>query len=142
MDLVHQSDEDFGKTLDSNINRQIQQKMDEDARRRQARAEGAGHSDKNIDYDDKPSYVKLMAHIGSAHPRKEHNDKGGRTFGICEELGYYPVCCCKQKPVSSMAKEIGLGPTMFLISAKSLAWFFVVLTILNVPTYMFFYASN
>jgi len=41
-----------------------------------------------------------------------------------------------------MAKEIGLGATMFLISAKSLAWFFIVLTILNVPTYMFYYASN
>ena len=41
-----------------------------------------------------------------------------------------------------MAKEIGLGPTMFLISAKSLACFFLVLTFINVPTYMFFYASN
>ena len=139
---VRRSDEEFGKTPASNVDRQIQRKVDEDARRRQARVEGASHSDMNMDYDDKPSYVKLMAHIGAAHPRKEQNDKGGRKFGICDELGYYPVCCCKQRPVSQMAKEIGLGPTMFLISAKSLAWFFVVLTILNVPTYMFFYASN
>ena len=41
-----------------------------------------------------------------------------------------------------MAEEIGLGPTMFLISAKSLAWFFFVITIINIPTYMFFYNSN
>ena len=95
MEAMRRSDEEFGKTLESNINRQIQQKMDEDARRRQARAEGAGKGDPNIDYDDKPSYVKLMAHVSSTHPRKEHDDRGGRSFGVFEELGFYPLCCCK-----------------------------------------------
>lgn len=116
--------------------------MEEDAKRKQAKAGSTSLADMHLDYDDKPSYVTLMAHIGAMHPRKVQDETGGRTFGICDELGYYPVCWCKQKPVSPMAKEIGLGPTMFLISAKALAWFFVVLTILNVPTYMFFYESN
>lgn len=114
--------------------------MDAESRRKEAKSGDVLYEGMNI--DDKPSYLKLMKHISSMHPRKELNDTGGKKFGICDELGFYPLCCCKQRAVSPMAKEIGLGPTMFLISAKTLAWFFVVLTILNVPTYMFFYKSN
>jgi hypothetical protein len=38
-----------------------------------------------------------------------------------------------------MASEIGLGPTLFLMSTKSLACLFLVITIINLPILIFFY---
>ena len=37
-----------------------------------------------------------------------------------------------------MAQQIGIGPAMFLLSTKALAWFFLVLSILNIPIYVFY----
>ena len=41
-----------------------------------------------------------------------------------------------------MAKELGLGPAIFLMSTKALTLLFLVLTIINVPVYAFFYEAN
>jgi hypothetical protein len=49
--------------------------------------------------------------------------------------------CC-DSPVTPLAKEIGLGPTMFLMSTKALSILFFFLTIINLPVYLFFYQSN
>lgn len=49
--------------------------------------------------------------------------------------------CC-ESPVSPLAKEIGLGPSMFLMSTKALSILFFFLTILNLPVYLFYYQSN
>lgn len=89
------------------------------------------------DFADKPTYSKMIAHKNLVHPRID-----GKKFGCCASLGYYPICCCKQQPISKMAKEIGVGPTIFLMSTARLGWFFVLLSILNIPLYLFFYTSN
>jgi hypothetical protein len=65
------------------------------------------------------------------HPRKPDTTR----FGICERLG--ALHC--QKTVSDSAKELGIGATMFLLTTKSLAILFGVLTFLNIPVMAFYY---
>ena len=102
----------------------------------------SGKNDEHLDEDhvaeDEPRYSKLIEAINRFHPRNDKMEK----FSICDELGAYPMCCGKQKDITLMAKEIGVGPTMFLLSTKHLAYFFVFLSILNIPIYMFFNTSN
>lgn len=64
-----------------------------------------------------------------------------KKFGFCDDLGNYHGCCSTGE-IKPMAKEIGLGPTMFLITAKKLAWFFLLVSILNIPIYLFLWNSN
>jgi len=49
-----------------------------------------------------------------------------------------PVGNCCKKDTSELAKQIGIGPTLFLMSTKALAWFFLFLTILNIPVFLYF----
>jgi hypothetical protein len=46
------------------------------------------------------------------------------------------------KTPNKLAKEIGVGSTMFLMSTKALSFLFFWLTILNIPVFMFYYNSN
>lgn len=80
-------------------------------------------------------YSKLIIHENQMHPRK-----GGQSFSICERLGSYS--CCGDVQVTDLSQEIGVGATMFLLATKSLAWLFFFLTILNLPVFAFYYASN
>jgi len=41
-----------------------------------------------------------------------------------------------------MAKQIGIGPTMFLMSTKALAWLFLVISIINIPVMLFYSTGN
>jgi hypothetical protein len=87
------------------------------------------------------------------------NDHGKRvSFGLFDRLGWLPYFdTCKTKKmvekekmlekdkekgnkteVSEMAQEIGIGPTMFLMSTKSLSMFFLLLTLINLSL-MFIY---
>jgi len=81
------------------------------------------------------------------HPTRapEEGEKGGRAgepkevgFGICEKLGSLQLCKCCIGDTTPMAKQIGLGATLFLMSTKALAMFFFVLFLLNVPVLMFY----
>ena len=97
----------------------------------------------SLKIDDKPSYSALKGHIAYVHPRKNGSEK----FGICNNLGRYPYPfpCIKtrvEQEITEMSKEIGIGPALFLLSSKTLIWFFILLTILNIPVYMFLYKSN
>ena len=90
-----------------------------------------------IDEDDKLDIVALKKAIFSMHPME-----GEKSFGICSSLGGYPLFECCEKKVSPLAKEIGLGPTMFLMSSKALSCLFFILTLINLPVYLFYYSSN
>lgn len=50
--------------------------------------------------------------------------------------------CCMKDKTSDMARQLGVGPTLFLMSTKAFSWFFLALTILNVPIIMFFGSGN
>jgi hypothetical protein len=69
------------------------------------------------------------------HP-KMHN---GDSFGIFDSIGYHPFSQCCQSPITPLAKELGIGPSLFLLSTKSLAYLFLILTIINIPVYIFFW---
>jgi hypothetical protein len=67
-------------------------------------------------------------------------------------LPYFDTCKTKKKlekdkkdkghktEVSEMAQAIGIGPTMFLMSTKSLSMFFLLLTLINLSL-MFMYSG-
>jgi hypothetical protein len=47
----------------------------------------------------------------------------------------------KSEWVTPCAREIGLGPTLFIMTHKALAWLFTFFFIINIPL-MFFYAKG
>ena len=88
------------------------------------------------DSDERISFIDLRKHIIAYHPHD--NDE---RFGICDALGDYAGCCDRGE-VKPMAKEIGLGPTLFLITVRKLTCFFLIVSILNIPVYLFLWFSN
>jgi len=48
----------------------------------------------------------------------------------------------RKKKITYMAKEIGLGPSLFLITTKELLKLFLVLSLINIPTLLFIYEYN
>ena len=52
------------------------------------------------------------------------------------------TCCGNHKGIPPLTKEIGVGSAMFLMSTKSMALLFAILSILNIPVYMFYFQSN
>lgn len=105
---------------------------------------------------DAPRYAELMDHINFTHPRHETSDsKGNRIkvpFGVCD-TAVGDLCCHSRgkkegseedvdTTVTECARQIGLGPTLFLMSTKAMAYLFLVLGILNLPVLFFFYSGN
>ena len=43
--------------------------------------------------EDEPRYSKLIEAINRFHPRNDKMEK----FGICDNLGSYPICCCSKQ---------------------------------------------
>jgi len=41
-----------------------------------------------------------------------------------------------------MAKQLGVGPTLFLMSTKAMSCFFIFLTLLNFPVMGFYFLGN
>lgn len=91
------------------------------------------------------SYARLINYYMAQHPTTTSVDSDNQVqsvpFGICDTVGGHG-CCCRSKQVSKMSKEIGVGATLFLMSTKSLSILFFFLTIINIPVYMFYYASH
>jgi len=97
--------------------------------------------------NDQLSYSRLVNYYNTQHPMKTVKDSEGQAksvpFGICDTLGGHDFwCCCRSEEVSDMSKEIGVGATLFLMSTKSLAVLFFFLTLINIPVYMFYFASH
>lgn len=72
-----------------------------------------------------------------------------RLFYLKEELGFLAPeipFLCKGKDgesrVTDMAKQLGLGPSLFLMSTKAFAWFFLIISIFNIPVLVFFGTGN
>jgi hypothetical protein len=78
----------------------------------------------------------LNAYVNTIHPRKQ----GSKKFGICDSVGY--LNCCGKADITDLAKEIGVGPALFLMSTKSLTIFFFIISIINAPVYVFYWMSG
>ena len=48
----------------------------------------------------------------------------------------------RKKKITYMAKEIGLGTSLFLITIKELVKLFFVLSLINIPTLLFIFEYN
>ena len=52
------------------------------------------------------------------------------------------ACCSKNKnTITEMATQLGAGPSMFLIGMKQLMYFFIVMSIINIPIYVFLWGQ-
>ena len=63
---------------------------------------------------------------------------------VNEDIKFLPISMCQIKKsewVTPCAREIGLGPTLFIMTHKALAYLFIFFFILNIPL-MFFYAKG
>jgi len=99
----------------------------------------ANDPEAKAEQEEEISYARLKNYIIDNHPTNKETDQ----FGLCDYVGNNPwLCCCRDARISEMSQEIGVGPTMFLMSAKSLAILFFVLTIINIPCYVFYYGSS
>lgn len=90
-----------------------------------------------------------MAHIKENHPSTD----AGTRFSICTSLGCLPAMqCCwdkkqdknggKQIKITKQVQQIGLGPYLMLMVAKSFAWLFFILSVLNLPVFLFYFEGN
>ena len=88
------------------------------------------------------SWKKVKMHQYRTHPRNRSN---GTIYGCCEaEISFLPICMCcvnKSKWVTPAAREIGIGPTLFLMTVKAFAYLFLFLVIINIPLF-FFYSTG
>lgn len=84
------------------------------------------------------SAVELTKVIQSSHPTN-----GEESFSTLDPIGHYQICGkAHDQPVTPVCKEIGLGASMFLLQTKAVTILFLILTLVNVPVFIFFYASN
>ena len=85
--------------------------------------------------------MKMLRHFEQNHPTKVYEDNFGKNckevpFSMCDELGnLVPMKKCSKK-TSSMSRQIGIGPSLFLMSSKSFAILFIILTIVCIPFYV------
>ena len=98
-----------------------------------------------MNFEESISYTKLVRHIQNWHPTKivkGQDSTSVETFSICEDIGSLPMSNCCRRKTTDMAKQIGIGPSIFLMTTKALSWFFLLMTILNTPVFIFYYAGN
>ena len=106
--------------------------------------------------EEKVSLIKLQSHINVKHPRRQNGEK----HSVFDEIGALPCLnsCFSKVPriikegdktfkkdtilVTELSESLGLGSTLFLQYTKSLAWLFFFLSILNIPTMVFFYTGQ
>ena len=87
----------------------------------------------------KISLIELQRHVENLHPTKTQILENGQQekvpFGVIENLGTLMPLKSWMGQTSPMARQLGVGPTLFLMSTKALAWFFLFLTCLNIPIF-------
>lgn len=88
------------------------------------------------------SWRKVKQHQQRMHPRK----KNGAMYGCCEaDISFLPMCMCcikGNKWITPAAREIGIGPTLFLMTQKAFAYMFFLFMIINIPLIIFYSAGH
>ena len=85
-----------------------------------------------------------MEHIVNTHPRDSKNGEI-KEFSFWDDTGNYslfPFSKNYAPQISNLAQEIGIGPSMFLLTIKKLILYFTLLTIINIPLFFFYYGSS
>ena len=92
----------------------------------------------------KPNYDELITYYEDTHPHKEIEVDGAAKkvkFSIFDIVGSL-ICCQNTYGVTVMAQKLGLGPSLFLMSTKAIAYLFLVLSIFNLPVMLLFSAGS
>lgn len=103
---------------------------------------------KKFEDQEKISYQELMKYIYKVHPTKitgQGLEVRREKFGVCESLGSLQMCTCKQnraKETTQMARQIGVGPTLFLMTTKAFSQLFFFLSILYIPLIFIYLVGN
>ena len=96
--------------------------------------------DDNLNIARNLSYKKVKKHIYDNHPFDRQT--GDRFKWYSADISYFPCCCSSltssPKWVTECAKEIGLGPAIFLMTQKAFSYLFLLFFLLNLPL-LFFY---
>jgi len=95
--------------------------------------------DDDVNPPRKLSYTKIKAYQAKMHPRDQETKEPFPWWS--SELGFMPILDSQVNEaewVTKEAKELGLGPVLYLYTMKALAYMFLVFTILNIPLFMFY----
>ena len=73
------------------------------------------------------------------------SDSKRKTFHICSPIGLLPIFKNLINPedqVRDLAQELGVGPSLFLMSTRAMFWLFTLLSILNIPVFAYYYTGT
>lgn len=82
------------------------------------------------------SVSQLQKHIHATHPKRV-NDKTSeyKNWSICENIGsLINLNCCTERKIYDVSKNLGLGPSLYLISLKAYIKLFFVLSLMCIPS--------
>lgn len=48
----------------------------------------------------------------------------------------------KKRKIPKILKDIGLGASLYLLTIKSFAWYFLLMSFLNIPLFLFYMSGN
>jgi hypothetical protein len=85
------------------------------------------------------SYSKVKRHQYRFHPRDREEKKKFAPFGA--DISFLPISSAqikKEEWVTNCAREIGLGPALFIMTQKAFMYLFLILVIINLPLFFFF----
>jgi hypothetical protein len=78
------------------------------------------------------SLGKLNEHIYKHHPQKFDGQRY-KDYSLCGSMPNLATCCQKRR-VPRVSQNIGLGPSLFLISLKAYIKLIFVITLFSIPT--------
>ena len=115
----------------------------------------AAENEEQLGYRTVPlSYKKIKQYFYEHQPMDRANAKIEQIQSKPEEckfpwkevdIGILPCRMSsidEEKWVTNCAKEIGLGPTLFLMSQKALFYLFILLSLVNIPLFLFYLRGN
>jgi len=97
---------------------------------------------RDLNYVGALSYTKVKRHQFIMHPRDRARRK--EFDWVNTDISYLPLyesSIKKSQWVTPAAREMGVGPTLFLMTQKAFCWLFLFFCILNFPL-IFFYAKG
>ena len=89
---------------------------------------------------EKINFVELKRFIDDTHPTQEITENGAiqvQPFSITEDIGHL-FQCCGEPETTNLAKQLGVGPSLFLMTTKFMSILFAILAVFNMPILYFY----
>jgi hypothetical protein len=83
------------------------------------------------------SYKQLQNHVRQNHPMKSNEE----NWSLNEDTGNLFNYTQKRK-IPKILKDIGLGASLYLLTIKSFIWYFLLMSILNIPLMILYMSGN